>query len=89
MLSRRRLVLSGRVQGVFFRAACKTEADQLGLAGWARNLDDGRVEVVAEGDPAAIEALVRWCHHGPSHARVTAVTATTEAPEGSVGFVTR
>jgi acylphosphatase len=89
MPTRRRVVVSGRVQGVFFRAACKAEADRLGLAGWARNLDDGRVEVVVEGETAAIEQLVRWCHDGPSHARVTSVQATTEAPEGLVRFVTR
>ena len=89
MASRRRLVVSGRVQGVFYRAACKAEADRLGLAGWARNLDDGRVEVVAEGEPAVLEQLARWCKEGPSHARVTSVTSTTEAPEGLAGFSTR
>jgi acylphosphatase len=81
--------VSGRVQGVFYRAACKTEADRLGVSGWARNLDDGRVEVVAEGEPAAVEALARWCRTGPSHARVTAVSAATEAPEGLAGFRAR
>jgi acylphosphatase len=89
MASRRRLVVSGRVQGVFFRAACKAEADRLGLSGWARNLDDGRVEVVVEGDLAAVEALARWCRTGPGHARVTAVASTTEAPEGLTGFQAR
>ena len=89
MTSRRRLVVSGRVQGVYYRAACKAEADRLGLAGWARNLDDGQVEVVVEGDAIVVEQLARWCHDGPSRARVTAVTSTTEAPEGLTGFVAR
>jgi acylphosphatase len=89
MTSRRRLVVSGRVQGVFYRAACKAEADRLGLAGWARNRDDGRVEVVVEGAAGIIEHLVRWCHDGPPHARVTSVEVTTEAPEGLTGFRAR
>lgn len=89
MRERRRVVVSGRVQGVFFRSACKTEADRLGAYGWARNLRDGRVEVVVEGEPDAVEALVRWCHIGPPRALVTNVTSTTEPPEGLTSFWTR
>ncbi|GAB6196730.1 acylphosphatase [Lysobacter xanthus] len=68
-----RFLVSGRVQGVAFRAATRHEALALGLRGHARNLPDGRVEVVAHGDPAAVEALAAWLAHGPSLARVEAV----------------
>lgn len=68
-----RFLVSGRVQGVAFRAHTQREALALGLRGWARNLADGRVEVVAEGDGAAVEALARWLAHGPPLARVDGV----------------
>ena len=86
---RRRLVVSGRVQGVFYRASCQREARRLGVHGWARNLDDGRVEVVAEGTPAAVAALEAWCRQGPPRALVTSVVVADERPEGLEGFVTR
>jgi acylphosphatase len=86
--TRRRLLVSGRVQGVFFRAEAKRQADALGVRGYAKNLPDGRVEVVAEGDPDAVEALARWARQGPLRAHVTGVVATTEAPEGLAGFRT-
>jgi len=88
-LIRRRLLVAGRVQGVFFRAACKDEADRLGVSGWARNLRDGRVEVVVEGSEHAVEQLARWCHEGPPRAVVTKVESTTEAPEGLTSFRAR
>ncbi len=87
-LIRRRALVSGRVQGVFFRQACKQEADAIGVSGVARNLDDGRVEVVAEGDADAVERLLAWCRNGPSSALVTRVDVRDEAPEGVVGFRT-
>jgi acylphosphatase len=87
--ARVRLLVQGRVQGVFYRAACRTEADRLGVAGWARNLDDGRVEVVAEGEPGAVAALVQWCRHGPPRALVTRLHETPEPPEGLTGFRAR
>jgi acylphosphatase len=65
-----RFLIEGRVQGVGFRVSARREALQLGLAGIARNLADGRVEVVAQGDAAAIEALALWLERGPTHARV-------------------
>jgi acylphosphatase len=68
--ARLRMVVSGRVQGVFFRAAASAQARALGLVGHARNLDDGTVEIVAEGNRDALEALERWAHHGPPAARV-------------------
>jgi acylphosphatase len=85
---RRRLVVSGRVQGVFYRARCREQAEALGVAGWARNLDDGRVEVVAEGERDAVDALTRWCREGPPRALVTRVEGRDEPPEGLVGFRT-
>jgi len=86
---RRRLLVDGRVQGVFFRESCRREAERAGVAGWARNLDDGRVEVVVEGAPAAVEQVVAWCRRGPRQAVVTAVHVTEEAPEGVAGFRAR
>jgi acylphosphatase len=68
-----RLVVRGRVQGVGFRWATVEQGRRLGLAGWARNLPDGAVEVVAAGDAAAVEQLVAWCRQGPPSARVAGV----------------
>jgi len=68
-----RFFVSGKVQGVCFRAYTRDEAERLGLRGYARNLDDGRVEVVACGDAHAVEALADWLQHGPSMARVDAL----------------
>ena len=69
------MLIGGRVQGVFFRAATAEEARALGLKGWVRNLPDGRVEVVAEGDRKNLEMLYAWAHHGPRYARVSDVQA--------------
>ncbi len=68
-----RFLVSGRVQGVFFRAATQAQAQALGLRGYARNLDDGRVEVVAVGDAQALERLHAWLTEGPPQARVERV----------------
>jgi acylphosphatase len=65
-----RFLVGGRVQGVFFRASTREQAVRLGVCGHARNLDDGRVEVVALGDTAALDALAQWLAHGPPAARV-------------------
>jgi len=67
--------VTGRVQGVCFRMYTCMEADRLGVVGWVRNCDDGSVELVAEGEPDAVDALAAWCRHGPPSARVNAVTA--------------
>jgi acylphosphatase len=68
-----RFVVRGVVQGVFFRASTRAEAQRLGLRGHAINLPDGRVEVLAAGDSEALEQLAQWLEHGPAHARVDAV----------------
>ena len=68
---RAHLLISGIVQGVGYRYHCRREAIRLGLAGWVRNLDDGRVEAVAQGPREQVEALIAWCYRGPSEARVS------------------
>ena len=83
---RRRVIVHGRVQGVFFRGATETEAVAAGLAGFVRNRADGSVEAVFEGPPDAVAALVEFCRRGPSHARVARVETFDEAPEGLRGF---
>ncbi|MCB9763421.1 MAG: acylphosphatase [Alphaproteobacteria bacterium] len=81
------LLISGRVQGVWYRASTQREAARLGLVGWVRNLPDGRVEAVAEGPPDQLDALVDWCHEGPRDARVTGVTVERLPPQGDLaGF---
>ena len=83
---RRRVLISGRVQGVGFRWSCKRVADSLGVSGSCRNLPDGRVEAVFEGDPSAVEQAVAWSRGGPSSAIVTSVDVTPETPKGERGF---
>jgi len=68
-----RLVIHGRVQGVFFRDSMKSEAQYLGVAGWVRNRSDGTVEAAVQGEPAAVDAIVRWARRGPQHAEVERV----------------
>lgn len=89
-MKRVRATVRGRVQGVGFRAATAHEARRLGLAGTARNLLDGRVEVVAEGADDAVAALLAWLRRGPSLAHVTGVDAEDLAPTGEgVSFEVR
>jgi acylphosphatase len=83
---RRRVLIKGRVQGVGFRWSCRRMAEAQGLAGWCRNLPDGRVEACFEGGPAAVEAALAWCREGPSSAIVTSVDVTPETPQGEQGF---
>jgi acylphosphatase len=89
MAVRRRVVVSGRVQGVFFRQSCAHEAAAAGVAGWVENRPDGRVEVVFEGPDEAVDRLVAWCGHGPRSARVDDVSVTEEEPSGTTGFDVR
>jgi acylphosphatase len=81
-----RFLVSGRVQGVAFRAWTRQQAIELGLRGHARNLDDGRVEVLAAGVPAALEALAARLQHGPQHARVESVSRAGAAMPDRDGF---
>jgi acylphosphatase len=83
---RRRVVVQGRVQGVFFRDSCRREARSRQVAGWVRNNDDGTVEAVFEGNPDAVTTLVDWAHQGPTGAQVSRVQVTEEEPEGLSGF---
>ena len=85
-LIRVRVVISGRVQNVFFRASTEREARRLGLGGSVRNLEDGTVEAVFEGPASAVDAAVEWCRVGPDRARVKSVEVITEAPRGERGF---
>lgn len=85
-LAARRFHVSGKVQGVFFRASTVRTAEQLGLRGYARNLPDGRVEVLAVGAATALEALAGWLQQGPPLANVTEVVAAVEAVDDCSGF---
>lgn len=82
----KRCVVSGRVQGVWFRATTREQARRLGVTGWARNLHDGRVEVLACGEPAAVEALCDWLWDGPPLAQVTQVSCETVLQEPPAYF---
>lgn len=86
---RRHLVAHGRVQGVFFRDSTRREAERRGLAGWARNTSEGTVEVVLEGPPDAVEAMVEFVRGGPGHASVSSLDVRAEEPEGLSGFDVR
>jgi acylphosphatase len=83
---RARVLVAGIVQGVNFRWYTAQHARAHGVAGWVRNLDDGRVEAVFEGAEAAVDAMVEWCREGPRHARVSDVEVVREEPEGLSGF---
>ena len=86
---RRRVVVHGEVQGVFFRDFTEKEARERGVAGWVTNRDDGAVEAVFEGEPEAVEALVAFCRDGPRKAEVERVDVQEEDPEGLSGFDVR
>jgi acylphosphatase len=83
---RRRVVVHGHVQGVFFRDTLRKRALATGVAGWVRNNRDGSVEAVFEGPAAEVESLVRLSHEGPRGARVESVQVLEETPEGVSGF---
>ena len=86
---RYRVLISGQVQGVYFRAACQRMAWQRGVNGWVRNLNDGRVEAVFEGAPGDVQHLVDWSRHGPRLAVVSDITVQAEPPEGLSAFTIR
>jgi acylphosphatase len=83
---RRRVIVTGRVQGVWYRQSCQREAADAGVAGWVRNNDDGTVEAVLEGDADRVARVLAWMQSGPSHAMVTAVEYRDEPPRGEEGF---
>ncbi|WP_193308657.1 acylphosphatase [Halorubrum halophilum] len=87
--TRAHVYVSGRVQGVYYRATTRDTAQETGVDGWVRNLDDGRVEAVFEGPESAVEEMVAWCETGSRAASVDAVDATYEEPEGLDGFEVR
>jgi len=87
MKSKVHVIISGRVQGVWFRADTKDKAEQLGIGGWVRNTTDGKVEAVFEGDEENIKEMLDWCHHGPPSAEVENVEIEKQTPSnGFDGF---
>ena len=79
--------ISGRVQGVWFRANTKQKAEQLGITGWVRNTSDGRVEAIFEGEENHIKEMLEWCHHGPPLAKINNVEIIEQNPtNGFNGF---
>ena len=88
MLARAHVIVSGRVQGVYYRASAAEEARALGLTGWVRNAG-ADVEAAFEGERPAVERMVAWCHEGPPRAHVTHVDVTWEEPEGLERFSIR
>jgi acylphosphatase len=86
---RAHVFVSGRVQGVFFRQSTQLQAQSLGVKGWARNLPDGRVEAVFEGDKSAVQKLIDYCRHGPTAAKVENIEINYEKFKGEFsGFET-
>jgi len=80
--TRVRLIIEGRVQGVWFRDSTRREASRLSVSGWVRNRPDGSVEVLAEGPADKVEQLIAWCHQGPPAAQVSRVQENREAHQG-------
>lgn len=87
--TRAHVFVEGHVQGVFYRSTTQKQARDLGVHGWVRNLDDGRVEAVFEGDKPQVDQLVQWCQTGSPKADVDDVDVTWEDPEGLEGFEIR
>jgi acylphosphatase len=89
LVVRYRVLISGRVQGVFFRDTLRRLAEQSGVTGWVRNLPDGRVEAVFEGPDEEVLRLVEWAHSGPRLADVDDVAVQSEPPEGLAAFLVK
>ena len=82
------VLISGRVQGVWFRSSTKQKAEQLGVTGWVRNTKDGRVEAIFEGEENSVKSLIEWCHHGPPLAKIEKVEVNNQSPtNGFDGFL--
>lgn len=75
------LLISGKVQGVWFRASTKQQAEQLHINGWVRNTNDGKVEALIQGDENQLQQLIQWCHQGPASAQVDEVQVDYEEPQ--------
>ena len=86
---RKRVVVHGRVQGVFFRDSARQRAQAAGVVGWVANRPDGTVEAVFEGEAEAVEALVAWMAEGPRGAQVERTEVSEEEPDGLAGFDVR
>lgn len=84
--ARARVTIRGQVQGVFFRVETRERARSLGVTGWVRNVPDGTVEAVFEGDREKIESMLAWCRRGPSLAEVDDIEVAWEEPRGEEGF---
>ena len=89
LVLRYRVLISGRVQGVFFRDTCRRMAEESGVAGWVRNLPDGRVEAVFEGPDEEVRRLVDWAYSGSRWAVVDDVAVQSEPPEGLAAFLVK
>lgn len=87
--TRAHVFVSGRVQGVYYRASTRDAARERGVDGWVRNLEDGRVEAVFEGPEAAVESMVEWCREGSPAASVEDVEISYGSPDGADGFEIR
>lgn len=87
--TRAHVFVSGRVQGVYFRANTRDKALELGIDGWVKNLADGRVEAVFEGSEEAVEGMIEWCHTGSPAAKVEDVSVDHGSPTGLGGFEIR
>lgn len=87
--TRAHVYVTGRVQGVFYRATTRDTAQEAGVDGWVRNLEDGRVEAVFEGNADAVESMVAWCHDGSPQAAVEDVEVAYGDPQGEAGFEIR
>jgi acylphosphatase len=88
-ITRLRVRILGRVQGVFFRAEAQQRAESLGIAGWIRNAEDGSVEAAFEGEEERVHSLVDWCRRGPGGAQVVDVEVEPAEPKGETGFRVR
>ncbi len=86
MSIRNHVFVSGKVQGVGFRASTMNKASELGISGWVRNLDDGRVEAVFEGSPEDVDRIVEWCKRGPETASVDNLKVNEEEPRNLTVF---
>lgn len=89
MVIRRHVTVTGRVQGVFYRASCRRKAGEYGVTGWVRNNADGTVEAVFEGPQDAVDAMCRWCQSGPAYADVHHVEVLDEPVERETQFQIR